>query len=108
MPTHCHLPNGGSTYQFLHYGQEKGPGYGFQISNDANFSSITVPMSLYYSTGDTFTTQEDVDSYIARIKSIKQVQVVNNTEFNEYDFVWSDRAAKILYPGIMKFLESFD
>lgn len=93
--------------QPLHYGQENGSAYfklsntGFQISADANFSSITVPMSLHTTT---FTNRED--SYISRIKSIKLVQVVNDTEINEYDFVRSFRAAETVYSEILKFFAS--
>lgn len=111
-PIHiCHVPSGSSTNQLLHFGQQIK--YGFfgrrmkhwKIPNNFPLYRITAPISLHYSTVDSFTNPRDMYQLILLLNNTSDlyVHVIDSGQFNHVDFVWGLHATDIVYKKIVEF-----
>lgn len=112
LPTYlCHSPAGASMNQVLHYAQELNLGFfgRFMTGNKipANFplQRITAPISLHYSTVDTFTNPIDMKRLISALNSTSDlnVQKLDGIQFDHMDFVWGRDTADLVYSQVLKF-----
>lgn len=110
----CHNPSGTSINLFLHYGQEMQHGFFGRMMKSTSDSvprgfplhEITVPISMHYSTVDIFTNPADVKNLAAKLSyatSDLHVQEINDTIFNNADFIMGIHAADLVYSDILKF-----
>lgn len=76
--------------------------YGTTVPNDFDFSRIKVPISLHYSSTDTFTNPKDVNRLISKLNhTLTLVQIVDSPHFSHADFIWGTHAAPIIYEKII-------
>lgn len=112
LPTYvCHTPAGASMNQVLHYAQELNLGFfgRFMTGNKmpANFhlERITSPISLHYSTIDTFTNPIDMKRLMSALNrtSDLNVQKIDGIQFDHADFLWGRNTADLVFPEVLKF-----
>lgn len=102
----CHFPSGSSVKQFYHYAQEADYNFFGKYLTDSTVSSnfpverITAPLSLHYSTADTFADPGDVETLIPRLNSVIFIQRIDE-RFNHIDFLWSMNAANLIYSNVL-------
>lgn len=110
----CHNPSGASMNQILHYSQEMQYGYfgrrmkksSDPVPKDFPLHKITAPISLHYSTVDLFTNPKDMKDLAAKLSyatSDLHIQEINDTVFNDADFILGVHAAELVYTDILKF-----
>lgn len=114
LPTYlCHWPSGCSFNQIIHYGSEVKYDYYGRYMKDSNvppdfdLSQIHVPISLHYSPNDKLANSADVEKLVSKLNnSLAHVQFVNQTEFNNVDFMWGNDASKLIYSDILAFFRN--
>lgn len=109
----CHLPNGASSKQVMHFGQEIKFNYfgkymkGSKIPRNFDLSKVTTPLTLHYSPSDRFTNSRDIERLISELYHVVYVQEINDKDFNHMDFVWSVFSASKVYSKIINFFELY-
>lgn len=75
------------------------------IPDDYPLEKITAPMSIHYSTVDSFTDPIDMNRLISKLTSTSDlhVQIINGTDFGHADFIWGIHAAEMIYSDILQF-----
>lgn len=110
----CHNPSGLSTNQLLHYAQEIQFGFfgkrmtkfSDPIPEDFPLFQITAPLSIHYSTYDSFTDPIDMNRLIAKLTNATSdlhVQKISDVVFNHADFTYGIHAADLVYSDILNF-----
>lgn len=76
------------------------------IPSDFPLHQITAPIALHYSTVDIFTNPEDVKQLAKKLSyatSDLHIQTIDDTVFNNADFVMGIHSAELVYSDILKF-----
>lgn len=81
----------------------------WRIPNNFPLHHITAPLSIHYSTVDSFTNPRDMYQLIWLLNSTidLHIQSIDNGQFNHVDFVWGLHAADIVYKDILQFFEKY-
>lgn len=79
------------------------------IPNNFPLYRITAPISIHYSTVDSFTNPRDMYQLIWMLNGTKDldVHIIDSGQFNHADFVWGLQAGAIVYKDIVKFFAKY-
>ncbi|XP_070157969.1 uncharacterized protein [Polyergus mexicanus] len=116
-----HLPAGGSFDTLVHYTQgfqsgkfrqyDYGSTKNLLIYNsveppDYDLTNITVPIALFYSSGDTLDDIMDVKKLYRLLPNVVNVYKIPWHNFNHLDFIWAKDAPKLVYERVLKIMKS--
>lgn len=116
-----HVPAGGSTKTIAHYMQlirsarfrnfDYGPisnvkKYNTTFPPDYKLSAITLPISVFISSGDWISTISDTITLINKLHNVKTLHIVRKDNFSHLDFLWSRDVQQLVYKVVMDLLDS--
>ncbi|KAF8361950.1 hypothetical protein PRIPAC_88873, partial [Pristionchus pacificus] len=121
---YSNYPSGSSTKNIRHFTQmmlkqrtarfdygevENMKRYGTLYPPSFNFSSVRVPMFLWYSDGDYLVSGADITGRVVpQLKEEFLKEVIPLTGYNHFDFHWGLRAPEDIFHPIIGFIEGFD
>ncbi|GMT16549.1 hypothetical protein PFISCL1PPCAC_7846, partial [Pristionchus fissidentatus] len=83
--------------------------YGTLFPPSFNFSSVRVPMYLWYSEGDYLVGAEDItNGLVPQLKAQYVKEVIRLEDYNHFDFHWGLRAPKDIYHPIIEFIDRLE
>lgn len=83
-----YLPLGFETFQAYDYGEEENlERYGSSKPPTYDLSAVTVPVYIFYSTGDLITTPEDTLWLEQQLPNVKMSYLIADPKFNHFDYV---------------------
>ncbi|GMR37780.1 hypothetical protein PMAYCL1PPCAC_07975, partial [Pristionchus mayeri] len=83
--------------------------YGTLYPPSFNFSSVRVPMYLWYSDGDYLVGAEDITGgLVPQLKEEHLREVTHLSGYNHFDFHWGLRAPEDIFRPIVKFIDGLD
>ncbi|XP_052132581.1 lipase 3-like [Frankliniella occidentalis] len=95
----------GKFQQFDHGSRKNKEKYGQDQPPEYPLDNVSLPVYVYYTENDVFTSTEDVKTLRDRLPNVKKYKRIFHDSFNHMDFTYARDARKLLYDDILRDIE---